>query len=181
MLSPYYYVMSSLPYLDLKIGKGGSISGFFDNIEIALSREDFLCLKDLSESRFARGNLKVIDQFLEFEEMMRYTLATIRAEKLGFSRDVYLESSYFSSYYLGILKPLCLKENPFEVELGLDMLKWQFLTELEVGNDFNFEKLVIYLLKLMLVSRRSLFIEEIGEKNFDDICQKLSMQMSKNF
>lgn len=125
--------------------------------------------------------MKVIDQFLEFEEMMRYTLATIRAEKLGFSRDVYLESSYFSSYYLGILKPLCLKENPFEVELGLDMLKWQFLTELEVGNDFNFEKLVIYLLKLMLVSRRSLFIEEIGEKNFDDICQKLSMQMSKNF
>ncbi|AHH08057.1 DUF2764 family protein [Borrelia anserina] len=181
MLSSYYYVISSLPYLDLKIGKVWSISDFFDNVEIVLSRKDFLFLKGLSESRLTRGNLKVIDQFLEFEEMIRYTLAVIRAERLGFPRDVYLESSYFSSYYLGILKSLCLKENPFEVDLGLDMLKWLFLTELEVGNEFNFEKLVIYFLKLMLISRRSLFREEIGEKNFDDVCQELSMQITKNF
>ncbi|AHH03050.1 Hypothetical protein BHY_0099 [Borrelia nietonii YOR] len=181
MLSPYYYVMSSLPYLDLEVRKVWSISDFFDNVEIALSKEDFLFLKDLSESKFVRGSLKVIDQFLEFKEIIRYTLAALRAEKLGFPRDVYLESPYFSHYYLGILKPLCLKENPFEIELELDMLKWQFLTELEVGNDFNFEKLVIYFLKLILVSRRNLFIEEIGKKNFDDICQKLSIQISKNF
>ncbi|AHH10250.1 DUF2764 family protein [Borrelia coriaceae] len=180
MLSSYYYVVSSLPYLDLNSGSE-SISSFFDNVEVALNKEDFLYLKALSEFKFVKGRLKIIDQFLEFEEIIKYTLAAIRAEKLGFSRDMYLESSYFSSYYVGILKPLLLKENPFEVELGLDMLKWQFLTELEVGNDFNFEKLVIYFLKLMLVSRRSLFIEEIGENNFDDVCQELSMQISKNF
>ena len=181
MLSSYYYVMSSLPYLDFQIGKVLSIEKFFDSIENALSKEDFLFLKDLSEFRFTKGTLSIIDQFIEFEEVIRYTLAYVRAENLGRSKDVYLESSYFSSYYLGILKSLCLKENPFEVELGLDMLKWQFLTYFEVGNEFNFEKLVIYFLKLMLISRRSLFVKKIGEKNFDDICQILSMQISKTF
>ncbi|BCR20707.1 DUF2764 family protein [Borrelia miyamotoi] len=181
MLSPYYYVMSSLPYLDLKIGKVLSVENFFDRVELVLSKKDFLFLKNLSESRFTRGNSKVIDQFLEFEEIIKYTLAYIRSDKLKRSRDVYLESAYFSNYYLGILKSLCLNKNPFEVELGLDMLKWQFLTCLEVGNEFNFEQLVIYFLKLVLVSRRSLFIKEIGEKNFDDVCQELSMEISKTF
>ncbi|WP_024655689.1 DUF2764 family protein [Borrelia hispanica] len=181
MLSSYYYIISSLPYLDLKVGKVWSISEFFDNVEIVLSSEDFLFIKDLSEFRFNKESSKVTKRFFEFEEIIRYTLSVIRAEKLGFEKDIYLESPYFSNYYLGVLKPLCLKENPFEVELGIDILKWQFLTELEVGNEFNFEKLIIYFLKLMLISRRNLFREEIGEKNFDDVCQKLSMKISKNF
>ncbi|WP_024654160.1 hypothetical protein [Borrelia persica] len=181
MLNSYYYIISSLPYLDLKAEKVWSISEFFDNVEIALSKEDFLFLKDLSELRFNTGNLKVTRQFFEFEEIIRYTLAVIRADKLGFPKDVYLESHYFSNSYLGILKSLCLKENPLEVELGLDILRWQFLTELEVGNEFNFEKLVIYFLKLMLVLRQNLFIENIGEKNFDDVYEKLSIQISKSF
>ncbi|AWG42492.1 hypothetical protein CR532_00480 [Candidatus Borreliella tachyglossi] len=181
MLSPYYYVISSLPYLDLKIGREWNISKFFDNVEIALSREDFVFLKDLSESRVIGGNSVIIKNLLEFEETIKCTLAYIRAEKLGFPRDIYLESSYFSSYYLGILKTICLKENPFEVELGIDMLKWQFLTDLEVGHEFDFEKLVTYFLKLLLVSRRNLFIETLGERNFDGICQELSMEMNKKF
>ncbi|AYE35992.1 hypothetical protein DB313_00490 [Borrelia turcica IST7] len=181
MLNPYYYVISSLPYLDLKIGKVWSVSNFFENVEIALNKEDFIFLKNLSEFGIVRGSLKAIDCFLDFEEEIKYTLAYIRAEKLGLSRDLYVESSYFSSYYLGVLKAICLKENPFEVELGLDMLRWQFLTDLEVGNEFNFEKLVIYFLKLMLVSRRSLFVEKVGESNFADICQKISLDMNKKY
>ncbi|UGQ15805.1 MULTISPECIES: DUF2764 family protein [unclassified Borrelia] len=181
MLSPYYYVMSSLPYLDIKSGMVWSVSDFFKNVEIALGQQDFVFLKNLSEFGAARGSFGVIDCFLDFEEKMKYALACIRAEKLGLSRDVYLESSYFSGYFLGILKVICLKEDPFEVELGLDMLKWQFLTDLEVGNEFNFERLVIYFLKLMIVSRRSLFVEKLGERNFADICQKLSIDMNKKF
>ncbi|QMU98906.1 DUF2764 family protein [Borrelia sp. A-FGy1] len=180
MLNPYYYVISSLPYLDLKIGRGLSISNFFENVEIALSKEDFIFLKNLSEFVIVRGSLNLIDCFLDFEEEIKYTLAYVRAEKLGLSRDFYLDSSYFSGYYLSILKAICLKENPFEVELGLDMLRWQFLTDLEIGNDFSFERLVIYFLKLMLVSRRCLFIEKVGKKNFSDICQKISLDMSRN-
>ncbi|UER67306.1 DUF2764 family protein [Borrelia sp. BU AG58] len=181
MLSPYYYVISTLPYLDIRSGKVWSVSDFFKNVEIALDQEDFIFLKNLTETGVLRGSLGVIDCFLDFEEQMKYALAYIRAERLGFPRDVYLESSYFSNYFLGVLKVVCLKENPFEVELGLDLLKWQFLTDLEVGNEFNFEKLVVYFLKLMLVSRRSLFVEKVGERNFVDICQKLSMDMNKKF
>ncbi|WKC57681.1 DUF2764 family protein [Borrelia sp. P9F1] len=173
MLSPYYYVLSSLPYLDIKSGNVWGVSDFFKNVENALGRQDFVFLKNLSEFGPARGSLGVVDCFLDFEEKMKCALACIRAEKLGLPRDVYLESSYFSGYFLGLLKVICLKETPFEVELGLDMLKWQFLTDLEVGNEFNFERLVIYFLKLMLVSRRNLFVDEIGERNFADICQQL--------
>lgn len=34
MLSPYYYVMSSLPYLDLKIGKGGVYQVFLITLRL---------------------------------------------------------------------------------------------------------------------------------------------------
>ncbi|ADQ29517.1 hypothetical protein [Borreliella burgdorferi] len=173
MLDSYYYVLSSLPYIDLKSLKNYSVSDFLNNVEISLSKKDFNFLKELLEFRVDRDKSRVIDLFLDFEDTIRYTLAALRAEKLGLSKDFYLESTYFSSYYLSILKNICLKENPFEIELSFDLLKWQFLTDLEVGHEFDFEKLIIYFLKLRLFLRHNLFKEKLGIQNFDNICKNL--------
>ncbi|QUG73342.1 DUF2764 family protein [Borreliella afzelii] len=173
MLDSYYYVLSSLPYLDLKSLKDYSVSYFLNNVEISLSKKDFNFLKSLLEFKVDKGKSRVVDLFLDFEDTIRYTLAALRAEKLGLSKDFYLESVYFSSYYLSILRNICLKENFFEIELGVDLLKWQFLTDLEVGHEFDFEKVIIYFLKLKLFLRHSLFKEKLGIQNFDNICQNL--------
>ncbi|WPM06195.1 hypothetical protein QIA41_03810 [Borreliella sinica] len=173
MLDSYYYVLSSLPYLDLRSLKNYSVSDFLNNIEISLSKKDFSFLKGLLESNVDKGKSRVVDLFLDFEDTIRYTLAVLRADKLGLTKDFYLESAYFSNYYLSILKNICLKENSFEIELGFDLLKWQFLTDLEVGHEFDFEKVIIYFLKLRLFLRHSLFKEKLGIQNFDNICQNL--------
>ncbi|APS98324.1 hypothetical protein A7X70_00470 [Borreliella mayonii] len=173
MLNSYYYVLASLPYIDLKSLKNYSVSDFLNNVEISLSKKDFDFLKGVLEFNVDRGKSRVIDLFLDFEDTIRYTLAALRAEKLGLSKDFYLESTYFSSYYLSILKNICLKENSFEIELSFDLLKWQFLTDLEVGHEFDFEKLIIYFLKLRLFLRHNLFKEKLGIQNFDNICKNL--------
>ncbi len=41
MLDSYYYVLSSLPYIDLKSLKNYSVSDFLNNVEISLSKKDF--------------------------------------------------------------------------------------------------------------------------------------------
>ncbi len=56
------------------------------------------------EFKVGKGESKVVDLFLDFEDTIRYTLAVLRAEKLGLPKDFYLESVYFSSYYLSILR-----------------------------------------------------------------------------
>ncbi|MBB6031760.1 hypothetical protein HNR35_000753 [Borreliella spielmanii] len=173
MLDSYYYVLSSLPYIDLKFLKDYSITDFLNNVELSLSKKDFNFLKSLLEFKVDRGKSRVVDLFLDFEDTIRYTLAALRAKKLGLSKDFYLESAYFSSYYLNILRNICLKENSFEIELGLDLLRWQFLTDLEVGHEFDFEKVIIYFLKLRLFLRHNLFKEKLGIQNFDNICQNL--------
>ncbi|WP_031506457.1 hypothetical protein [Borreliella garinii] len=182
MLDSYYYVLSSLPYVDLKSLKSlknYSVSDFLNNVEISLSKKDFNFLKGLLEFKVGKGESKVVDLFLDFEDTIRYTLAVLRAEKLGLSKDFYLESIYFSSYYLSILRNICLKENSFEIESSFDLLKWQFLTDLEIGHDFDFEKVIIYFLKLRLFLRHNLFKEKLGIQNFDNICQNLIDQTSE--
>ncbi|WKC77680.1 hypothetical protein QIA31_00990 [Borreliella turdi] len=173
MLNSYYYVLSSLPFIDLKSLKNYSVSDFLNNVEISLSKKDFNFLKDLLEFKVDRGKSRVVDLFLDFEDTIRYTLAVLRAEKLGLPRDFYLESAYFSSYYLNVLRNICLKENSFEIELSFDLLKWQFLNDLEVGYEFDFEKVIIYFLKLRLFLKHNSFKEELGIQNFDNICQNL--------
>ncbi|MBB6043147.1 hypothetical protein QIA34_01030 [Borreliella yangtzensis] len=173
MLYSYYYVLSSLPYIDLKSLKDYNVSDFLSNVEISLSKKDFKFLKGLLEFRVDKGKSRAVDLFSDFEDTIRYTLAALRAEKFGLSKDIYIESSYFSSYYLSILRNICLKENSFEIELDLDLLKWQFLTDLEVGHEFDFEKVIIYFFKLRLFLRHNLFKEKLGIQNFDNICQNL--------
>ncbi|AJA89941.1 hypothetical protein OY14_00460 [Borreliella chilensis] len=179
MLDSYYYVLSSLPYIDLKSPKNYSVSDFLNNVEISLSKKDFNFLKGLLEFKVDKGKSRVVDLFFDFEDTIRYTLAALRAEKLGLSKDFYLESVYFSSYYLIILRNICLKESSFEIELDLDLLKWQFLTNLEVGHEFDFEKIIIYFLKLRLFLRHNLFKEKLGIQNFDSICQNLIEKTNK--
>lgn len=88
MLDSYYYVLSSLPYIDLKSLKNYSVSDFLNNVEISLSKKDFNFLKELLEFKIDRGKSRVIDLFLDFEDTIRYTLAALRAEKLGQERGL---------------------------------------------------------------------------------------------
>lgn len=59
-------------------------------------------------------------------------------------------------------------ENPMEKEKKLDRIKWAFLDSLEIGHFFDFDKLCIYKLRILLCEKWLCRKEADGIRNLDN-------------
>lgn len=59
-----------------------------------------------------------------------------------------------------------LSSDPLEAERLLDRARFDFLSELEAGYFFDFENIVVYYLKLQLITRRAARTDENGREAF---------------
>lgn len=60
-----------------------------------------------------------------------------------------------------------VNSDPLEAERYLDRVRFDFLSELEVGHYFDFENIVIYCLKLQIIARRAARTDETGREVFE--------------
>ncbi len=70
-----------------------------------------------------------------------------------------------------------INSDPLEAERYLDKVRFDFLSELEVGHHFDFENIVIYCLKLQIITLRSTRTYEAGrevfERSYNAVLEKL--------
>ncbi len=73
--------------------------------------------------------------------------------------------------------------NVLEKEKALDMMRWDYLNELNTFNYFTIEVLVAYVIKLLIVERWLRLEPEIGKQMFKQIISELekSYEFSKEF
>lgn len=60
-----------------------------------------------------------------------------------------------------------INSDPLEAERYLDRVRFDFLSELEVGHHFDFENIVIYCLKLQIIIRRAARTDAAGRDVFE--------------
>ena len=136
-----------------------------------------------------RSENRLVSRFAEFSMNLKNLVAALNSRKYG--RDLRKEvigSNEFSialrtvntkDFGLSVDYPyvdrviaLMEDENLVERERGLDLLIWNFLDEAVVFEYFSIEKVISFLVKLMIVERWSKMSSETGRKVFMELVEK---------
>ena len=132
---------------------------------------------------------KLVREYAEFSMNMKNLIAAFNSRKYGrdVSREVIGENEFalalrtsnskdfgLSMDYPYVEKVISLMENDnlVERERGLDLLIWDFLDEAVVFEYFSIEKVISFMLKLMIVERWSRMSSESGRKVFMELVEK---------
>ena len=132
---------------------------------------------------------KLVREYAEFSMNMKNLIAAFNSKKYGrdVSREVIGENEFalalrtsnskdfgLSMDYPYVEKVISLMENDnlVERERGLDLLIWDFLDEAVVFEYFSIEKVISFMLKLMIVERWSRMSSESGRKVFMELVEK---------
>ena len=172
-MAQFYYLISSLPMLTLDESPSIDLSGFMDSCVDSLSPDEFQSLEALSADPGDLSDDCALPEWNIWETVLRNQLVHKRI-KPGNGGEKYLHEEYdtFAEIIKGVQEAY-LKSDPLERENYLDQLRWSELENLEVGHEFDFRKLCIYKIKLMLCEKRKSRSREKGSENYDDIIETI--------
>lgn len=172
-MAAFYYLVSSLPMLFLGETPKLSSDEFLAACTDFLTADEINELKKLSlvppEDYLMSTNLSAI-YWYNWETCLRNSLVHLRAKGRSKDPETFLreEADFFSEIEKGVQEAFS-KSSPLETEKALDRLRWGRLDDMEVGHMFDFCKLCVYKLRLMLCEKQSLLNKEKGSDNFDEI------------
>ena len=166
-MAQFYYLISSLPMLTLDEKPSIDSAKFLDSCNGFVLPEELETLSDLALHPSDSNSCNVIEEWSNWETLLRNQLVLKRA-KQGSEKYLHEEHDTFSEIVKGVQEAY-LKADPLEREDYLDQLRWTRLEDLEVGHEFDFRKLCIYKIKLMLCEKRINRSREKGSENYDDI------------
>ncbi len=175
-MQEYYYLVSSLPMLQEGKKSLITVDDFMSSCETSISCVEYSFLQNLLLEPSENKNIpyKQIAIWNDFETFIRNKIVSIRENNFSKNSDSYeREVNDFFVFAENKLNDVTSANTPLESEKMLDSLRWGMLNELEVGNDFNFIKLCIYKLKLMISEKWITRDIETGNKQFDTIIDKI--------
>jgi hypothetical protein len=164
MQNKYYYLIASLPYLEIEE-------------ELKINEETFLyeCKKWLTEVDLEALNSAVISykepkekenslilRWREFDGELKKELAAIREAKKNKSSEKSGQET---------ARNIIDQETPLLMEQEFEKIRWRFLDNEESKHDFDINSLVIYYLKLQILERLDSFDKEKGEEKFYKLCE----------
>jgi hypothetical protein len=164
----YYYLVAQLPGLVYGQPAPMSSARFRELAEQAMSPEDAALLGFFTLNPFAPGlpageggsGCAFLDQWREYERALRLNLAKYRGVKIR--REAPADAPDSPADAAASAKTAAAMDSPLEAEIFLDGARWQAI-ELFQGLDyFDRNTVYAYLLKLLLVERRSCFRTEEG-------------------
>jgi hypothetical protein len=169
-MAGYYYLISSLPMLMFDETASLSVEEFNETCADKISESDLEILNKLSLIPEAGQSFPVnsaAERWRQWEICLRNRIAAHRAPH---GKDIhdYLqeEKACFCDIDTGIQEAFGLK-NPLEREKHFERMRWNALDDFESGHHFDFDKLCIYKLKLLLLEKWNERQVEQGEKNLD--------------
>ena len=176
-MAVFYYLISSLPMLSLEDKPKISSKDFLASCVDSLSANQFSEIRNLS--LLPPENLDditnpVIKEWFDWETCLRNALAKLRSRDTNMDADSVLrnEKDFYSEIAKGVQEAMG-RSNPIEKEECLDQMRWNKLSSLEVGHNFDYAILCIYRIKLMLCEKRLHWDKVKGNENFDKIVDSI--------
>ena len=161
----YYYLAAQLPSLIYGQAAPMSPGAFKELAETFLHADDAVwldqCYLDPGVSYAAEKDLP--DFFIrrnEWERALRLNLARWRAARL--KRDAAFDAPDYPMDAVSAAKAASAMDSPLEAELFLDEARWTAIDSFQGFNYFDRNTIYAYLLKLLLLERRSRFRTEEG-------------------
>jgi hypothetical protein len=101
-----------------------------------------------------KGAQPTIERYQQFDLVLRNELAKVRASRRKLDPGKYLRQDGFTDPSISHFA-LNAARNPsiLEGERILDLERWRFLEELELGHYFDLDFLIIYVFKLMMLEK----------------------------
>jgi hypothetical protein len=174
-VSQYYFLVASLPLLTYENKDAVEPSEFLEVLADHLPQEE----RELVATATIDAPLDVsptgqrtIDLWRDFERGLRNALVELRAPGASVEASRYLrldEAGHDNTDPAEIAegsREAFAQESPLSGEDQLNRVRWHFLDDLEVGHFFDFDRIVIYYLRLQLLARRRLFTRANGEERF---------------
>lgn len=148
-MSNMVYLITSLPSLSLKEEPPITMDEFYGDAKKQLSSRDFKILESVDIRNFDHTiGIKSISSLLESTRNDLSAFREARAQNRA-ARPQQMPESVFQG-------------NPLEREVHIMQWQWQQLQDIESANTFNLTEVLVYKLKLQLVSRMHSFSREKG-------------------
>jgi hypothetical protein len=174
VLAKYYYFVSSLPFLRLGETPPMSSADFLDLSRFHVSAARHEALTQLCLVPRASACCPAEARWNEFEPAVRNAVVRARAARTGREAQAYtkLESTAFG--FLETQVQDAFNRDPLRLESELDRVRWEFLDDLTVGRDFDFDALFVYRIKLLLLEKRAALDADSGwQRANESLNQKL--------
>ncbi len=162
-MSKYYYLISSLPYLEFKQQMPISRNGFLAEAQKWLKPSDLQYLErtNINDLNLSGKDLTVVREWKLFEFVLRENLAEVRmAKRSGIDKKV-----------SALVKSIFEQKDPLAMETVLMKMRWDFLDEKQRLYFFDLNWLVVYFLKLQILERFTGFDKQKGIEAFDKLCE----------
>jgi hypothetical protein len=174
-LRQYYYTVATLPHLHHDSGAPFKSTELIEFFRSRLAPEDFVLIENCSLVREkTQGPFSpVLHRWYSWEKNLRNELLLLRSKNKKSDGEKYRQP--VDAYEAEARKAAFTAfshEDPFAAEEILHMARWSFLDECEVGHHFDIEKLIVYLLKLLLLERRASFDVERGKERLGRILSR---------
>lgn len=156
MPSFYFYFISSLPVLHFEMKLPFSLPDFLASCRKYLPADDCMVLESLPlppEYPGLKPVRQIIGKWVVADTVLRNELVKIRASRKHKDIKNYLRGEITDVSVMHVALSACRKPSPLEAEKVLDEQRWKMLDELEPGNFFNLDFLIIYTYKLMILER----------------------------
>jgi hypothetical protein len=166
-LTQYYYLVASLPLLSFEAPPPFNGPDWLALCRQQVSADDLALLARIS---FGAPNPRPGDHpvwlaYASWETALRNELALQRALRLGIDPAPFFRDAPFYYGLSAQVKEMLGAGTPKAVETALDRRRWSCLEELESAQ-FDLGRLVVYRLKLLLLERRSQFLNQPGVESF---------------
>jgi len=175
-MAEYYYILASLPYLEFSEKPPLSHKHFWDLCIPWMGPGD---RNQLQSARLEIENIQpeiakndVLKKWIVFENTLRTELVRLRAQNLEVSAGPFIRMhiEYDPSFAPHIREAL-KGPSPHAIETAILELRWNFLTDNEVGHYFDLTALIIYSLKLQMLERIASFDKEKGRQVLQSIIE----------
>ncbi len=176
-MAGFYYYICTLPLLTFGEELPMNSDEFVKNSSDWISVPETERLKNLKiiPGEILDENTGALEKnWYNWEICLRNRLADHRAGKLTRDASEYIREypDYFSEVE-SVVQEITTISNPLSIEKKLDSIRWKKLGDMESGHEFDFEKLCIYKLKLMILEKWTEREEQRGFDNLDSILKEV--------
>jgi hypothetical protein len=159
----YYFLVSSLPLLQLGLKPSITPQAFLTACETNLTPEETAVMHDLLASDGSHSEHPFAQAWRDRETELRNETARLRARNRSLGSESWLRPQQGARVFIKTAVAEAFQAaDPLERERSLDRLRWTILDELAGLNPFGIEAVFSYGLRLRLVCRWDAFDRKSG-------------------
>lgn len=176
-MASYYYFATTLPLLRLDRPMPLSLELFLTQAKEHLNTRDWETLHRIVHAKSHSHALA--KNYQSFVTALNRSLAKVRLKNLGFALNETLQAEVQANEFERLASELVGLTNPLEAELKMLTLQWKKIEELVGLKVFEFDALVGYALKLLILQRVTTFTQEVGQATFETLLGTLRSEIDQ--